>query len=192
MECLRCSNYDPISTHRLFRFSKQNRVSNSMRKPKSQCVVLKWKSNSRKLTNTRLRCEMQVEKIADYARAKSTAAAAAAVAAVAAAAAAACALCSTAVMRRLSIDAMCVKRAARCARGAVTRPRAQSTYHFFADRSRLRQKQNSAQSTRVSMQHQQSTKPTAAYRCCVCTLPRLRRIRRPRVGMASPHGPCLW
>ena len=103
-----------------------------------------------------------------------------------------CALCSTAVMRRLSIDAMCVKRAARCARGAVTRPRAQSTYHFFADRSRLRQKQNSAQSTRVSMQHQQSTKHTAAYRCCVCTLPRLRRIRRPRVGMASPHGPCLW
>ena len=140
MECLRCSNYDPISTHRLFRFSKQNRVSNSMRKPKSQCVVLKWKSNSRKLTNTRLRCEMQVEKIADYARAKSTAAAAAAaVAAVAAAAAAACALCSTAVMRRLSIDAMCVGRAVRCACDAVTRPRAQSTITFFADRSRLQQ-----------------------------------------------------
>ena len=70
---------------------------------------------------------MQVEKIADYARAKSTAAAAAAVAAVAAAAAAACALCSTAVMRRLSIDAMCMGRAVRCACGAVTRPTAQST-----------------------------------------------------------------
>ena len=62
-----------------------------------------------------------------------------------------CALCSTAVMRRLSIDAMCVGRAVRCACDAVTRPRAQSTITFFADRSHLQQKQNSTRSTRVSM-----------------------------------------
>ena len=84
MECLRCSDYDMISTHRIFRFSKQNWASNSMRKPESQLLVLKWRSNSRKLKNTkiragkRLRCEMWVEERADYARATSAAAAAAA------------------------------------------------------------------------------------------------------------------
>ena len=34
LECLRCSDYDILSTHRLFRFWTQNRASNSMRKPK--------------------------------------------------------------------------------------------------------------------------------------------------------------
>ena len=49
-----------------------------------------------------------------------------------------CALCSTAFMQRLSIDATgaCV----RCACGAVTRPRAESTITFFADLSRLQRK----------------------------------------------------
>ena len=65
------------------------------------------------------RCGLR--KIADYARATSADAVAAA----------ACALCSTSIIRRLLIDAMCVARTVRCASGAVTRPRAQSTISFF-------------------------------------------------------------
>ena len=59
-----------ILTNTLFRFSKQKRVSNSMREPKLQCLVLKWESNPRNLknkkyyirANKRLRCGMWVEK----------------------------------------------------------------------------------------------------------------------------------
>ena len=75
--------------------------------------------------------------------------------AAAAAAACVCAPCSRAVLRRLSIDAMYVGRATRrCARGAVTRSRAQSTTTVSADRSRLPQKYISTQSTRVRVLYQ--------------------------------------
>ena len=149
LECLRCSDYDMISTHRLFKFSKQNRVSYSMRKPKYQLLVLKWKSTSRNLKNTkirankRLRCEMRVE---NNNRLRSgyeccCCCCCCCRCCCRCCCCCVCALCSTTVMRRLSIDAVCVGRAARCACSEVTRPRALSTTTFFADRSLLRQKQ---------------------------------------------------
>ena len=43
-------------------------------------------------------------------------------------------LCFTAIMRRLSIDDMCLGHAVRCVRGAVTHTRVQSMITFFSDR----------------------------------------------------------
>ena len=98
---------------------------------------------------------------------------------------------------------MCEGRAVRgaccatCVGRGLTRPiRAHSTITFFADRLRLQQRQNSNRSTRVSML-QMSTKHTAVSSMLhlhpAKTPPHdfVVGLRRPRVGMASPHGPCL-
>ena len=88
-----------------------------MRKPKSQFFVLKWKSNSTNLKNTkirankRLRRDMWVEK--NY-RLRSG------YECCCCCRCCCCALCSMAVMRRLPIDVMCVGLALRCACGAVS------------------------------------------------------------------------
>ena len=97
-------------------------------------------------------------------------------------------LCSTAVMRRLSIDAMCVEHAVRCACGAVTHPRAQSTITFFAGRSRLHQKQNISRSTRACCSSPQNTR--RCHRRCICTLPRLHRMTCQPSVASRWHGQC--
>ena len=131
-----------------------------------------------------------LRKIIDYARATSTAAAAAAAAASAALplVLGVCDLCCTAVMRRLSIDAT-GGRCAVCAWGVLcdvrVSPQAQST-SFFAGRSRLQQKKNSTQSTRVSMCCSSSRQSTRrCHRCCICTLRTLRRMPLPAFAAAS-------
>ena len=76
---------------------------------------------------------------------------------------------------------MCVGRAVRCACVAPT-PKAQ----VFADRSRLQQKKNSIQSTRVSMMCCSSRQSTRrCHRCCICTLPTLHRMSLPAFAAAS-------
>ena len=115
-----------------------------------------------------------LRKIADYARATS-----------AAAATAACVLCLTAAMPRLSIDAMCVGRAVRCACGAVTRPKAESAITFFADRSRLQQN-NTAHRAPASACCSSSQNTRRRHLCSICTLPRLHRMTLPAFG-----GPAL-
>ena len=80
----------------------------------------------------RLRCDMRFDKNTTYARATP-----------AAAAARVCVLCTLrryARRHRGALGSACVGRAVRFACGAATRPRAQSTTTFFADRSRLQQK----------------------------------------------------
>ena len=96
-----------------------------------------------------------------------------------------CALCSTTVMRRLSHDAMCVERAMRCACGAVTRPRAQSTITFFAYRSRLQQKQTQHSTPEHPREHAAVVHKTHGSVIDVPsapTLPRLRRMTLPDFG----------
>ena len=71
-----------------------------------------------------------------------------------------------------------------CCAMCVCCPKAEST-SFFADRSRLQQKKNSTQSTRVSMccSSRQSTR--RCHRWCICTLPTLRRVSLPAFAAAS-------
>ena len=77
-----------------------------------------------------------------------------------------------------------------CVRGAccamcVCRPKAQSATSFFSDWSRLQQKKNSTQSTRVSMYCSSRQSTRRCHRCCICTLPTLRRMTLPAFAAAS-------
>ena len=85
---------------------------------------------------------------------------------------------------------MCVGRAVRCACGAVTRPRAQSTITFFADRSRLQQNKT-AHGAPASACCSSPQNTRRCHRCCICTLSILRRITLPAFGglvLAWPRG----
>ena len=76
---------------------------------------------------------------------------------------------------RGALCSACVGHAVRCACGAVTPARAQSATTFFADRLRLQQKQTSYRAAASACcSSRQSTR--RCHRCCVCTLPTLRRL----------------
>ena len=92
------------------------------------------------------------------------------------------ALCSAAAMRRVSIDATGARCAGRawgvlcCVCGAVTCPRAQSTTTFFADCSKRKQ----------HTEHRMLQYNTQrCHRCCICTLPTLRRMTLPAFAVAG-------
>ena len=93
---------------------------------------------------------------------------------------------------RGALCSACVGCAVRCACGAVTHPKAQSsTCTFFADRSRLqRKKQYLVHRTPASAccSIRQSTR--RCHRCCIfCTLSGLRRMTLPAFAAASRwHG----
>ena len=94
-----------------------------------------------------------------------------------------CALCFTAIMRRLSQSTPCawgVLCGVRVAWSHAPEPRARS---FFSLTARVCSKnKNSTQSTRVSPCRSSPQNIRRCQRCCICPLPRLRRVTLPAFG----------